>query len=146
MSAEPTRRQALFIGSVAIALGVGSAAAIYLKPEGLRAPAWVAYAAVSTFVLAGMALLAGALGAKRVVPWLGALIVCGLLVPGLWIALGPGGRACTFSLGFLSGAASEFVCRGAFGAGALLCLVFLVLLVSRASRAPAAPSLPEKRD
>jgi hypothetical protein len=146
LSAEPTRKQALVAGGIALATGLGSAAAIHLHPEGLRAPAWVAYAAVSTFVLAGMALLAGALGAKRVVPWLGALIVCGLLVPGLWIALGAGGRECSFSLGFLSGAASEFVCRGAFGAGALLCLVFLVLLVSRASRAPAAPSLPGKRD
>jgi hypothetical protein len=68
LSAEPTRKQAIAIGCAAIALGAGSAAAIYLHPEGLRAPAWVAYAAVSTFVLAGAALLAGAFGARRLVP------------------------------------------------------------------------------
>ena len=131
MSAEPTRRQALVIGGFAIALGVLSAVMVLLRPEGLRAPAWVAYAAVATFPLAGGALIAGALGAKRLVPWLGVLIICGLLVPGLWVALGPGGRQCSFSLGFLGGTASELVCRTGFGVGALLCLVFLVLLVRR---------------
>jgi hypothetical protein len=131
MSAEPTRKQALVVGTIALAVGLGCAAAIYFHPQGLHAPAWVAYAAVSTFVLAGIALIAGAYGAKRLVQWLGGLIVAGLMTPALWIALGPGGRDCSFSVGFLSGAASEFMCRGAFGAGALLCLVFLVLLVTR---------------
>ena len=116
-------------------MGAGSAAGIYFHPQSLRAPAWVAYAAVSTFVFAGGALLAGAFGAKRVVPWLGALITLGLLVPGLWVAFGPGGRDCSFSLGFLSGSASELVCRAGFGLGALLCLAFLVLLITR-GRAP----------
>jgi hypothetical protein len=129
VSAEPTRKQAIGAGLVALAVGIGSAAAIYLHPEGLRAPAWVAYAAVSTFTLAGAALIAGAFGARRVVPWLGALIICGLLVPGLWIALGAGGRDCSFSVGALSGSASEIACRAAFGIGALLCLVFLAFLV-----------------
>ena len=133
MSAEPSRRQALVIGAIAIALGGLAAAMIHLHPEGLRAPAWVAYAAVATFPLAGAALIAGALGARRLVPWLGVLITCGLLVPGLWIALGPGGRECSFSLGFLGGRASELVCRTGFGLGALLCLGFLVLLVRRSS-------------
>lgn len=146
MSESPTRTQAIVIGWLTIALGLGSAAAIYLHPQSLRAPAWVAYAAVSTFVFAGTSLLAGAFGAKRLVSWLGVLITLGLLVPGLWVAFGPGGRDCSFSLPFVSGRASELVCRAGFGLGALLCVAFLVLLVSRASRAPAAPSLPEKRD
>ena len=140
MSAEPSRRQALVIGGIAIALGGLAAAMIHTHPEGLRAPAWVAYAAVATFPLAGVALIAGAVGARRVVPWLGVLIACGLLIPGLWVALGPGGRECSFSLAFLGGTASELVCRTGFGVGALLCLVFLVLLVRQASRAPAGPS------
>jgi hypothetical protein len=131
VSAEPTRRQAFVIGGFAIALGAISTVMIHLHPEGVRAPAWVAYAAVATFPLAGAALIAGALGAKRLVPWLGVLITCGLLVPGLWVALGPGGRQCSFSFGFLGGTASELVCRTGFGVGALLCLVFLILLVRR---------------
>jgi hypothetical protein len=69
------------------------------------------------------------------VPWLGVLITCGLLVPSLWVALGPGGKHCSFSLGFLSGAASELACRAGFGLGSLLCVVFLVLLLSRGTRA-----------
>jgi len=131
VSAEPSRRQAIAIGIFAIALGAVSALMMHLHPEGLRAPAWVAYAAVSTFPLAGAALIAGALGGKRVVPWLGVLITCGLLAPALWVAFGPGGRQCSFSLGFIGGAASELVCRAGFGLGALMCLAFLVLLVRR---------------
>jgi hypothetical protein len=140
VSAEPTKKQAIAVGLVAIAVGAATAAAIYFRPEGLGAPAWVAYAAVSTFALAGAALFAGALGAKRLVPWLGVLTTVGLLVPGLWVALGPGGRECSFSLGFLSGAASEVACRAGFGLGSLLCLVFVVLLIRQASRGPADPS------
>jgi hypothetical protein len=144
VSAEPTRKRAIAAGVVALVVGIGSAGAIYFRPEGLRAPAWVAYAAVSTFVLAGVALIAGGLGARRIVPWLGALIICGLLVPGLWIAFGAGGRDCSFSIGILSGPASEIACRAAFGIGALLCLMFLVLLIGRAAlrarREPEAPS------
>ena len=143
MSAEPSRRQAIVLGIVAIAAGAGTALAIYLRPQALRAPAWVAYAAVGTFVVAGASLIAGALGAKRLARWLGVLIMCALLVPGSWIALGPGARDCSFSLGFLSGAASEFFCRVGFGLGALLCLAFLVLLLGaafKANRGPAGPS------
>lgn len=143
MSAEPSRRQAIVLGVVAIAAGAGTALAIYLRPQALRAPAWVAYVAVATFVLAGASLIATALGAKRLARSLGVLITCALLVPGFWIAFGPGGRDCSFSLGFLSGAASEFFCRTGFGLSAILCLVFLVLLLARgfkATRQPADPS------
>jgi drug/metabolite transporter (DMT)-like permease len=97
----------------------------------------------------GLALIAGAVGARRLVTWLGALTTCGLLVPGSWIALGSGGRDCSFSLPFVNGAASEVVCRAGFGLGALLCLVFLMLLVARAikaNREPAGPSARETRD
>jgi hypothetical protein len=55
MSSEPTKKQAIAIGIVAIVLGAGTAAAIYLQPQALNAPAWVAYAAVATFPLAGAA-------------------------------------------------------------------------------------------
>ena len=140
MSGEPKRRQAIVAGIMAIVVGVLAAVMIHLRPEGLRAPAWVAYAAVATFPLAGAALIAGATGGRRLVPWLAVLITCGLLVPGLWVAIGPGGRECSFSLGFLGGTASEFACRTGFGVGALLCLILLVLLVKRASRGPAGPS------
>ena len=142
MSAEPTRRQSIVVGIVAIAAGAGSALAIYLRPQALRAPAWVAYAAIATFVLAGASLLAGALGAKWLARWLGVLIMCALLVPGLWIAVGPGARDCSFSLGFLSSVASELFCRAGFGLGPLLCVALLVLLVGRAFKANRGPADP----
>ena len=113
-------KRALAIGLLAIALGVAAAAAIYLRPQALRAPAWVGYAAVATFPLAGAALIAGALGAQRLVPWLGVLIT-----------LGPGAHDCSFSLGFLGGAASDLACRAGFGLGSLICLFFLALLIRR---------------
>lgn len=115
-------------------LGVGVSLAIHLHPEQLRVPAWVAYAATASFALAGAALIAGALGAIKLVHWLGVLIVTAMLVPFLWIALGPGPRNCGFSLGFVSGAASDWVCRAGFGTGALLGLVILALMIHQALR------------
>jgi hypothetical protein len=149
LSTEPTRRQAIVLGLVAIAAGAASALAIYMRPQALRAPAWVAYAAVGTFVLAGAALIAGALGARWLARWLGVLITCMLLVPSLWVAWGPGGRDCSFSLGFISGAASELFCRAGFGLGSILCLVFLGLLARSAFKANPereGPSAGESRD
>jgi hypothetical protein len=50
----------------------------------------------------------------------------------LWVALGPGARECGLSLGFISGAAPELLCRVGFGLSALLGLFILVLLIRQA--------------
>ena len=131
MSTEPTPKQAWAIGLVMIAFGLGVAAAIHWQPQQLKAPAWVAYAAVSTFVFGGAALIAGTFGARRLVSALGVLITLGLLAPGLWVTFGDGARDCSFSLPFVSGAAPDLVCRAGFGLGSLLCLAFLFLLLRR---------------
>ena len=131
---ELSSRQRLTIGVLVAAMGAGIMLAIYFQPQQLRAPAWVAYAAASTFVLAGIALVAGAFGAINLVAWLGVLTVAALVTPALWIALGPGARGCTFSFGLLSAIASEWLCRGAFGIGALLGLAILALMVRSALR------------
>ena len=70
--------------------------------------------------------------------------MCALLVPGSWIAVGPGARDCSFSLGFLSNGASELFCRAGFGLGALLGVAFLVLLVGRAFKANRGPADPSE--
>ena len=75
---------------------------------------------------------------KKVVALLGGLLLVWavgayLLVPGLWIALGPSAQ-CTASFGGVSGPANEWLCRIGFGAGAALCCVFLVLVIRRALR------------
>ena len=74
-----------------------------------------------------------ALGAaKKLVSWLGVLIVIALLVPFLWVALGPGARECGVSLGFISGVAPDLLCRLGFGLSALLGLFILALLIRQA--------------
>lgn len=130
--AELSKRQRLVTGLFLNAIGVATAAVIFLQPQHLRVPAWVAYAAVSTFPLAGLALIAGALGATRLVPWLGIFVVIGLLVPGLWVTFGPAPRECSISIGNIGGVASDWVCRAGFGIGTILGLVVLVLLIRQA--------------
>lgn len=99
----------------------------------LLVPAWVAYAAVSTFPLAGAALIAGTLGAARLVAWLGMLLVAGLLVASLWVTLGPGPRNCSIGyLGNVGGQASDWFCRAGFGIGSIIGLAVLALLIRRA--------------
>jgi hypothetical protein len=129
-----SRRQRLSIGGLLVALGAGLSLAIYLQPQQLRVPAWVAHSATAAFALAGAALIAGALGAMKLVHWLGALIVAAMLVPALWVAFGPGPRECGISLGPASGTGSEWICRTGFGLGALLGLVILALIIHQALR------------
>src|SRR5262245_23077530 len=133
---EPSKRQRLVTGSLLVLVAAGVSLVIHLHPENLRAPAWVAYAAAGSFGLAGAALIAGAYGAVKAVQWLGVLTVAALLTPALWVSVGPGGRGCTVSFGFLSGAAAEWACRGGFGLGAVLGLVILVLMLRQALGRP----------
>jgi hypothetical protein len=126
------KRQALVIGLLLIAMGLGTAALIYLQPQQLRVPAWVAYAAVATFPLAGTALIAGALGAPRLVPWLGMFLVAGLLVPSLWVTFGPGQQKCSIYVGNIGAEASDWLCRAGFGIGSIIGLAVFVLLIRHA--------------
>jgi hypothetical protein len=128
------KRQRLTVGVAAAALGLAGAAAMYLRPESLRVPAWVGFSAMAAFIAVGGALIAGACEARRLEGWLGVLTVLGLVVPALWIAIGPGPMHCSVSLPFFTTAAADWLCRGAFGLGALLGLVILVLAVRRALR------------
>jgi len=117
------------MGWLLIAVGVATVALIFLQPQQLRVPAWVAYAAASIFSFAGLALVAGALGAEWLVSWLGILVVIALLVPSLWVTLGPGEQNCSVSLGGVRGEGSDWICRAGFGVGSLLGLVVLFLLI-----------------
>ena len=131
MTDQPTRTQRLFGGWAALGIGVLSLVMMYLHPEQLRVPAWVAYAAMSSFVCAGGALLTGESAATRTVaPWLGVLATIALMVPAVWIAFGPGPRNCAAALAFFSTTASDWVCRGVFGFGALIGLLILFLMIA----------------
>jgi len=126
------RRQRLFAGWAAMALGAFALAVIVGHPENLRTESWVAYAAASAFIFAGAAIVLGEFPeSRRFAGWASLASVAGLAIPGLWIAFGPGPRNCTALLFFISTSAGEWVCRGAFGLGAVLMLAFLALMLRR---------------
>jgi hypothetical protein len=106
---------------------------MYRHPQLLTVPALVGYAACATFLFGGLALLAQG-WSRRVQLWLGILTVAALLVPGAWVAFGPGPRECAVVLPFASTLGSELVCRSAFGLGAVLVAAFLAWLVVQALR------------
>ena len=129
-----SRRTQLIGGFAATALGLFIGVMIHAHPEELRAPAWVAYVAGSAFALAGLSLVAGALEALRVQRWLGAAVAMSLFAVSLWVAFGPGERACSMSIPFLQTPAPDALCRGAFGIGSLLIALFLGVFLYRAIR------------
>ena len=130
------RRQRLLGALVSTAAGLLTAAMIYLRPEGLHVPAWVAYVACAAFVFAGLTIMAHEFALRRTHAWLAVACVASLLVPGAWVAFGPGVRECAVSAPFLSGIGSDLVCRGAFGLGAVIVAALLVWIVLRALRQP----------
>ena len=132
LNASVSRRTQLIGAVAAVAIGLLVAFMIRLHPEGLRAPAWVAYVAASAFVLAGLCLFAGAVEMNWLRGWLGIAVTLSMLVVSLWIAFGPGERECSMSIPFAQTVAPDALCRGAFGIGALLVALFVGLLVRRA--------------
>lgn len=131
MTERPQRLLGALVSTVA---GLLAAAMIYLHPEGLRVPAWVAYVACAAFVFAGLSIMAHEFALRRMHTLLVLACVASLLVPGAWVAFGPGARECSVSGPFLSGIGSELVCRGAFGVGAVIVAALLVWIVWRALR------------
>ena len=109
------------LGVVAILAGLGTALAVHRHPEGLQAPAWVAYLACGVFVAAGATLLLRARGRERLAAWVAFTIPLAFTVIAGWIAFGPGPRACTASLPFFTTAAGGGTCRAVFGVSAVLC-------------------------
>ena len=128
------RRQRLFGGLLAALVGLLTAVMIYLHPENLNVPAWVAYAACAAFVFAGLTIAAHEFALRRTHAWLAAACTAGLLIPGAWVALGPGARECSVVSPFFGAAGSDLLCRGVFGVGAAIVAALLVWAVSRALR------------
>jgi hypothetical protein len=128
------RRKRLLGGFLSAMVGALTAALIYRYPEQLHAPAWVAYTACSAFVFAGLTIIAYESPLRRTHAWLVVACTVALLVPGAWVAVGPGVRECSVSVPFFSTAGSELLCRGAFGLGAFIVAALLVWVVLRALR------------
>jgi hypothetical protein len=129
------RRSRTIFGWVAVLAGAGTAGIAYWQPPyDTDAPRWVIYTACAAFVLVGLSLIVPENTHPRINAWLAVGFIAALMVPGAWIALGSGPRACTVSLPFSSGTGSDTLCRGVFGFGALIVAVFLVWAVVNAWR------------
>jgi len=127
-SAPLTPRQNVGWGLFLIALSLGMGALIHFRPQPLQVPAWVAYAALSSFFFAGLLLLATSAGKARLEGWLAVGVTLALLVPAAWIAFGAGERRCTSNIPLLS-LPPAAVCRTAFGISAVLGAVILAWFV-----------------
>jgi hypothetical protein len=130
-----SRRSSLLWGLLCIALSLGVAAMVHWRPQQLNAPAWVVYCAAAAFFFAGLILLAAAAGSPRIQDWLAVALILAMLVPGSWVAFGPGERHCSASFP-IPGVAPATACRGAFGLGTVICAGVLLLAIRLALRGP----------
>jgi len=126
----------LLIGLLLIAGGTVPILAAFdvgpLGPEDINGPPWLGAAAGSTFVAAGLALIAGP-QAPLLNGLFGTLALAGLAVLGNWIAFGAGERACSGSVSlpwlWTGGDLAGLACRIPFGLGALITDAFLCWMI-----------------
>jgi hypothetical protein len=122
-------RQLQRMGIVMLLVGAFVASMVTLRPEGLKAPAWVAYLGAGVFVVAGATALARARQWSRLADGMVCVLLAAMLAIGLWVALGPGARRCVAGVSGSGGTIPEVACRSAFGLGALVVGVMLAIAV-----------------
>jgi hypothetical protein len=112
-----------------VVLGLALLGLMMAFPERLKVPASIGYLVAGTFVLAGLLALANVFCGRAVRAWLAVALLTCMVVPSVWIALGPGPRSCSFEIGALVGLTGGGACRVAFGVGSVvgLVLVFMAL-------------------
>lgn len=118
-----TISQGHFSGVVAILVGLATATLIYLHPEQLLVPGWVAYSACMAFVFAGWALLAQADSRRQRYRWLVVALIGTMLVPPLWAALGGSSQTCSAAIVGVVLVPSELICRVIWGVSAAILFV-----------------------
>ena len=126
------RSSAALIGILCAAAGIAAAAGIYWNPEQLNVPAWVGYVACLAFVFAGLSVIARGFALGHLASWLALAFMAALVLTAIWLAFGPGSRECSVSFSLFRGFASDWLCRGVFGFGALVGTALLVWLFRRA--------------
>lgn len=124
-----------YAGALAALAGVAVAVLVYLQPQKLRAPAWVAYAAALAFVLAGLSLLAqGTRVSRRLQAWLGVVLLACLMAPAAWIAVAsPAGRCQASWLGWFM-TSPQWICRAGFAVATFFGAVIFVVMLRQAIR------------
>jgi hypothetical protein len=119
------------LGALVAGIGVAVAVLIYLQPEGLQVPLWVAMFACLCFVFAG-----GAIAAQpQSSPVIHQCMVLGMLlvmtaIPA-WISFGPGDRQCSSNVPYFNGVTS---CRFVFGLSTVCMLFVLAIAVKQTWR------------
>jgi hypothetical membrane protein len=122
-----TASQLKLAGAALLVCGSLVAVLVALHPEGLRAPAWVAYLAAAVFACGGAVALARACSKPSAAEAFVCLVLGGMLAIAAWISIGSGSRQCVASG---SGAGvPELACRSAFGVGALVLAGMLLIAV-----------------
>ena len=122
VSASNNNRASLLLGSLVAGLGTAVAILIYLQPEQLAAPMWVAMLACLCFVFAGAAMSIRPESNPLLHQCMVLAILLAMTAIPAWIALGPGERQCTSNVPFFNGSGS---CRVVFGVSTLLMLLVL---------------------
>lgn len=128
--------QGYSFGVVAILAGLATATLIYLHPEQLRVPSWVAYSACMAFVLAGWALLAQSSSARRYYRWMVVALIGTMLVPPLWAAFGASAQTCSAAIVGIVFFPSDVACRVVWGVSAAFLFVFLFWSIRWAMEKP----------
>jgi hypothetical protein len=127
-------------GPLSIAAAIGIASLVFLRPEQLNAPAWVAYAAAAAFFLAGVAMLALRAGAsRRTTGWIVVALLACLLTPTFWIAVTDPVIGCSLDVLGWWIAGTGWACRGGFLVITAFGVLMLVLAVRQALRPPPRP-------
>jgi hypothetical protein len=127
---QPNVRLGILLVAVAIGVGV----MVHLHPEGLHAPAWVAYTGAAAFGLAGLCFIAEALGLRQVNRWLACVLLAVMTVVPGWIGFGAGARQCTVASAGVRSVGSGAGCRVPFGLAAVVCALMFLAALRRALR------------
>ncbi len=126
---EAERRQRLWAALLCVCIGLFLSYVVWSRQPGLQVPPAVGYLAAGVFLSAGVTLLLQVRGARRAQAVTAFLVVTALAGIGGWIGFGPGSRRCEGSLRFLSFVPGELLCRGVFGAGAVLTALIAALML-----------------
>jgi len=126
------------LGLLFVAVGTGIVLMVWRDPGQAEAPLWVVYAAASTFSFAGLWIILQTFALTLLANLAGLAIAYLLAVPGLWMLFDGKGANCSVSGAMadiaLSAPATSWACRGIFGVGGLLVLIFALFLTRAAIR------------
>ena len=115
----------IWIGMISVSLLTGYI--IYLKPEGLHVPLYIAIIALAVFLVTGLAiLLHGRVAKERYHNLMQSIILLMSIIP-FWIAFDPEEKECKLNFSFIAG---DLACRIGFGIGASILVGILILSFS----------------